>query len=60
MTTNKQKPNSSPSSGNDTKDEFSDSASPVAGKRETLAARAQRIIGKVLETEPAAAPDNGA
>lgn len=58
MSTDKHKANSSPSSGNDTKDEFSDSASPAAGKRETLAARAQRIIGKVLETEPAAAPDN--
>ena len=60
MISRKHKAISSPSSGNDTKDELSDPASPATGKRETLAARAQRIIGKVLDTEPAVVTDTGA
>lgn len=50
---------SSPSSNTETKDDASDAAGPAGGKRETLAARAQRIIGKALETESSVTPDNG-
>lgn len=57
MAFNKQS-SSSPSSANETANDSSEAAGPIAGRRETLAARAQRFIGKVLETEPTSTSDS--
>ena len=57
MAFNKQS-SSSPSSANETANDSSEAAGTSAGRRETLAARAQRFIGKVLETEPTSVSDH--